>query len=369
MVTYINKVRVKLQGRHGRSYDILLGSGLFDRLVKDLRRKEPDSRYAIITDSNVHDLYALSLKKSLGQAADLITFKAGEKSKTRRVKERIEDRMLELKHGRDSCVIALGGGVVGDIAGYVAATYMRGIPYIQIPTTLLAMADSSIGGKTAVDVPAGKNMIGAFHQPTRVYADLDTLSTLPKSHIKSGLVEVIKHGIIRDPKLFRLLEKERARVLSLDNSTLGQALKLSMEVKAAVVSQDETESDLRMILNFGHTIGHSLERLSRYRLLHGNAVAMGMLAEAGIAKRMKLLSDAGFDSIAGILKSYGYSMKHLKRWTPVQIMDAAAGDKKSRGGEIRFTLPASIGKMAKKGSSHGIKVPRKLALKALSEVA
>src|SRR6185312_7677005 len=218
--------------------------------------------------------------RARGANVQLFEFPAGEWNKTRETWARLSDRLLEHQFGRDSAVIALGGGVVGDVAGFVAATYLRGIPYVQVPTSLLAMIDSSIGGKTGVDVTAGKNLIGAFHQPRLVVADLDVLSSLPRSQLAAGIAEAVKHGVIADAEYFAFLEATPDAILRGDAAAVERLVTRSIEIKAAVVAEDEREMGRRAILNFGHTVGHAIEATVKYDMLHGEAVAIGMAYEA-----------------------------------------------------------------------------------------
>ena len=263
-----------------RSYPILIGAGLLSRggiLAPWLRGK----RAMVVTNRTVAPFYLDALLEALGDVrADVLQLEDGERFKTLDSYSRIVDAMLESRHDRSTTVVALGGGVVGDIAGFAAATYQRGVSCIQAPTTLLAQVDSSVGGKTAVNHPLGKNMIGAFHQPICVLADTDTMATLPEREYRAGLAEVLKYGVIRDASFFSWLEVNAPALLRKDSDAVARAVRTSCATKAAVVAEDERESGLRAILNFGHTFGHALETLTRYeRLLHGEAVAIGMMVE------------------------------------------------------------------------------------------
>jgi 3-dehydroquinate synthase len=264
--------------------------------------------------------------------------------------------MLKHKVGRDGAVIALGGGVVGDVAGYVSATYNRGIPYIQVPTTLVACVDSAVGGKTGVDTPHGKNLIGAFHQPWRVYIDVNTLKTLPENEIRGGLAEVIKYGVIKDEKFFGFLEKNIKRVFSFNTGALIHIVKRSCEIKGEVVELDEKESNLRKILNFGHTIGHAIENLSGYKISHGEAISMGMVAEGKIAVELGLWQKDELERLISLLKRAGLPVNLPTTLDLKQMMDTMKLDKKARGGKIEMVLPRRIGEMAKINGSYGIKI-------------
>ncbi len=315
--------------------------------------------WAVITDSNVARLHAPALiselKKSVSRA-EIFEFPAGESSKTRETKQSIEDMMQKSLLGRDCAVIALGGGVVGDIAGFVAATYCRGVPYVQVPTTLVACVDSSVGGKTGVDTPSGKNLIGAFHQPIAVYADVELLSTLEPAHIVEGVAEVIKYGVIKDPELFAFLEENMDAVLNSNERALLHIIERGCSIKARVVEEDEKEADLRKILNFGHTVGHAVENLSGYSIPHGGAVAIGMVAEARISQAMGLLPESETRRIEDLIKSAGLPFEIPSGMDGARLFEAMKLDKKVRAGNVEMALPRAIGEMATVGGSHCIAV-------------
>ncbi len=364
----MNRIRVNLKKAEDKSYDIVIKGGVLGGIPRELMEAGIAHRLAVVTDSNVAPLYGerlLSECEGEGLAPLLITFPAGEKHKSRETKAFIEDRMLEAKFGRDSAVIALGGGVVGDVAGYVAATYSRGLPYVQIPTTLVACVDSSVGGKTGVDTPHGKNLIGAFHQPWRVYVDVETLTTLGVNEIREGLAEVIKYGVIADAALFAYLEEEIGGVLEYNRAALEHVIVRGCEIKAGVVEKDERESNLRKILNFGHTIGHAVENLSGYAVTHGQAVAIGMVAEGRIAVSMGLWNEAELERLVRLIEKAGLPTEVPAGMDPVEIADAMKLDKKSRGGKIEMVLPESLGRMAEPGGSYGIRIDEGLILAAL----
>jgi len=289
---------------------------------------------------------------SLGDSDDdgdklLLTYQVptGENSKCRKVKAEIEDFMLAHRCNRDTCMIALGGGVVGDLVGYVAATYMRGVPVIQVPTSTTAMIDSSIGGKTAINVPAGKNLIGAFHQPAMVYADMDLLATLGKRELVEGIAEAIKMGCIRIPALFELLEAEPEKVMALDPEVITQVMYDSMRGKAEVVVADEKEGGLRGTLNWGHTIGHSIEALLSPSVMHGECVAIGCVAEAELARRMghESLDVDKIKRITACFASYGLPI-HVPAGLEIDaLMKKMSMDKKNKGNSIRCTIVTDIG--------------------------
>lgn len=359
----MEKIRVNLKISEDKSYDILIGDGLLDRIPGDLKEAGLAHRFALVTDSNVEKLYGNALFEkfvSAGLNALLITFPAGEMHKNRETKARIEDSMLENKFGRDSAVVALGGGVPGDIAGYVAATYTRGLPYVQVPTTLVACVDSSIGGKTAVDTPHGKNLIGAFHQPWRVYIDVNTLLTLSEKEIREGLAEVIKYGVIMDDDLFSFLKRNMKRVFAYDKEALTRIIKRGCEIKGEVVEKDERESNLRKILNFGHTIGHAVENLSHYKISHGEAISVGMAAEGRIAVRMGLLKEEELERLLRLLSEAGLPTGMPGHMKIRDVIDTMKLDKKARGGKIEMALPESIGRMAEVRGSYGLKIDESL---------
>ena len=354
---------MKRSGAEGaRTHEILLGrtviwigSGLLDEVGDIVRDAAPAYRYALITDSNVEPLYA---RKVAGQfekgAVDILVTPAGEASKTRDVWARLTDQMLAHGLGRDSAVIALGGGVVGDLAGFVAGTYMRGIPVVQIPTTLVAMVDASIGGKTAVDTHAGKNLVGIFHPPAAVVIDPQTLDTLPLREIRAGIAEIVKHGVIADEPYLRRVAGALPKALSMGGQASDSMLALivpSVEIKAGIVSRDEREEGLRKTLNFGHTIGHAVELVSGYSLLHGEAVSIGMTLEARLAERIGLAQAGTAATISEVLRSAGLPTELPDGFDRGAIVEAMVSDKKGRSGKIRFALPLRIGTMA--GSESG----------------
>lgn len=366
----MEKVHINLINSTNNSYDIFIGSKIFKKLAEDLKTIKLAHSYAIITDSNVKELYAnklLNLLRKVGINFKLIYFKAGEKQKTREVKSYLEDKMLESQFGRDSAIIALGGGVVGDIAGFVAATYARGIPYIQIPTTLVACVDSSIGGKTAVDTSHGKNLIGSFHQPYAVYIDIDTLHTLDKMELKEGLAEVIKYGVIADAELFYLLEKRVDDVFKYNIEVLTEIIERSCKIKANVVEKDEKESNFRKILNFGHTIGHAIENLSNYSMTHGNAISIGMVIEGKIAAKLGLWSNLDLKKLESLLNKTGLPTQLPSNSNHNEIINAMKIDKKTRKGKIEMSLPSSIGNMTKENESFSIRINEKTITNVLKQ--
>jgi 3-dehydroquinate synthase len=334
--------------------------GLLARTGEVARELAPAHRYAIITDSNVGPLYAEVVRDQLEKgSAEVLTVPAGEANKTRESWSRLTDQMLAKRYGRDSAVIALGGGVVGDLGGFVAATYMRGIPVIQVPTTLVAMVDASIGGKTAVDTPAGKNLVGVFHAPAAVLADPQVLATLPLREMRAGFAEIVKHGVIADEPYLRLVASSASIMLSgTTGSTSDRMLSLivrSVEIKADIVSRDEREEGLRKTLNFGHTIGHAVELVSGYSLLHGEAVAIGMALESRLAERIGVAQTGTAATITKALQSAGLQTDLPPGIKPDAVIEAMRSDKKGVSGKTRLALPLRVGAMA--GAETGWTVP------------
>jgi len=338
------KIRVELGER---SYDISIGSNILDRIGDNLKSFGLSPRIAVISNPTVYPLYGKTVSDSLKKAgfdAISLTIPDGEKYKDLLWVQHIYDELLKAKLDRSSALIALGGGVIGDITGFVASTYMRGISYIQVPTTLLAQVDSSVGGKTGVNHKLGKNMIGTFWQPRLVWIDVDTLKTLPLRELRAGLAEVIKYGVIWDEKLFDFLELNRSKILSLDRDALVHIIKRSCDIKAEVVSKDERESGLRAILNYGHTIGHAIETVTEYkRYLHGEAVAIGMCHEARLSSMLKFIDNNKVLRIKSLIDSYGLTSEIPKDLDMNNILSSIKLDKKTVAGELKFILPERIG--------------------------
>lgn len=349
------------------SYPIFIGAGTRLRLPQWVKRHHPNRTVVIISDSTVMHLYGRDLVSQFKRAKAhvvSISFPAGEKSKTHTEKQRIERQMFEKGCGRDSIVIALGGGVTGDLAGYVAATYMRGLPYIQVPTTLLAMVDSSIGGKTGVDTDYGKNLVGAFWQPKAVFADTDCLRTLPQAHIVNGLVEALKMFLTHDAKAFHSLMHQIGKAITNDSRVLTSVIRRAVAIKAGVVARDEKESNERMVLNLGHTVGHALEYMADYRMLHGVAVALGILVEAKAAELMGVLSEDAFSAIETLLQQLNISPKQLKNFDVQKMLKAMRLDKKVQVGTVRYVILEDIGRVHQVLKSFAHPIPDALIRKA-----
>jgi 3-dehydroquinate synthase len=323
-----------------RSYSVHTGGGLLERASKLLAEAGLTGRCAIITDSNVAPLYAERVVAALGGAPDVIEVPAGEASKSFATAEIVCRRLAQAGLDRKSFVIALGGGVVGDLAGFVASIFLRGIPYAQIPTTIVSQVDSAVGGKTGVNLPEGKNLVGAFHQPRVVLCDVDTLGTLPDREFNEGFAEVIKHAIIRDAAMF-----EELGAFTRNQENLSPVIARNVEIKAAIVSEDEKEErDIRALLNFGHTLGHAIENAAGYgTLLHGEAIALGIVAASRLSIKHAGLSRDEYERIVARLRAFSLPCSLPSSIETGQILDAMKADKKFEKGQMRFVLTASIG--------------------------
>jgi len=347
---YSSRVRSVKVPLGNRSYDITIGSGLLADLGSKCARLKLGPRCAIITDTNVGKRFAKPAFNSLVRAGffpALIVVPPGESAKSLKSVQSCYDQLAVHRLERSSFIIALGGGVVGDLAGFVAATYLRGIAFVQVPTTLLAQVDSSVGGKVGVNLKAGKNLVGAFFQPRLVLCDLDTLQTLPEREYRAGLAEVIKYGIIRDAKLFLQLERDFPKILNRDHQMLTDVIARCCEIKAEVVGQDETEGGLRAILNFGHTIGHAIEAICGYgKFLHGEAISIGQVTAVKISCRVSGLPKREVDRIINLFNCAGLPTEiRLNSVQRRKLFAAMRLDKKVRGGEARFVLVKRIGEV------------------------
>lgn len=329
-------------------YDVCIGAGSRQAFASAIVDAAPAHHYAVISDSTVAEHYAGDLVDSLGEhgRTSLHVVPAGEHSKSRAWWATLSDGLVDAGCGRDSTVVALGGGVVGDLAGFVAATYMRGVPVVQCPTSLLAMIDASVGGKTGVDTAAGKNLVGAFHPPRAVLVDVETISTLPLPHRRAGLAEAIKHGVIADAAYLARLDQALPALLDAEPSALVECVARSVEIKSRVVAADPRERGLRRTLNFGHTLGHALELVSDYRLLHGDAVAIGMVLEARLAERTGVAPAGTAEEIERVLRRAGLPVCRPADLDPAAVMEATRRDKKAVGGTVSYALPSGIGGMA-----------------------
>ncbi len=331
-----------------RSYDIEIGGGL-EQTGSRLQGLGLGRKTAVVTNPTVKKLYGQRLVDSLKAAGFLvmsIEVPDGEQYKNLDWANAVYTALLINSFDRKSSLVALGGGVIGDLTGFAAATFMRGVPFIQVPTTLLAMVDSSVGGKTGVNHAMGKNMIGAFYQPKKVLMDLDVLKSLPKEELLAGLAEVIKYGVVCDAALFDFLDRNREKILSLDIDALTHIIRRCCEIKADVVSRDEREGGLRAILNFGHTLGHAIETAEGYAIRHGYAVAIGMVYAARLAHKAGLCDASVPGKVEHLVRSYGLptDISALsRRPSATELMDTMQVDKKAEGGKIKFVLPKKIG--------------------------
>jgi 3-dehydroquinate synthase len=350
---------------------IIVAAGALDTVGARAETAAPAHRYVVITDDHVGPLYAERVLASFGgrRAASILVMPHGEAAKTRATWARLTDEMLALGCGRDTTIVALGGGVVGDLAGFVAATYMRGVPVIQVPTTLLAMIDAAIGGKTAVDTPAGKNLVGAFHPPAAVIADPSALATLPPRELRAGMAEAIKHGVIADAAYFAQIESEMPALLApggTETAAMEALITGSIAIKSAVVAADAREHGRRRILNFGHTIGHAIEAASDFAVLHGEAVALGMAIECRLAE----LSGA---AVCGITEQVCAALDRAELPTipPPGLAGPALvrhmhSDKKVRSGTVEYALPHAIGEMAGADTGWTVSLPDAFVREALA---
>ena len=350
------------------TYRVTIGAGLRQEVGGLVAAAAPAHHYAIITDDDVAPHHAPATRAELARHGRVSVHRmpAGEVHKTRETWSRLTDDLLAAGCGRDTTVVALGGGVVGDVAGFVAATFRRGVPVVQCPTSLLAMIDASVGGKTGVDTVAGKNLVGAFHPPAAVLVDVDTLRTLPAAHRRAGLAEAIKHGVVADAAYFARVEALLPALLAGDAAATIELVARSVEIKSAVVRADERESGLRKTLNFGHTLGHALEHASGYALLHGEAVAVGMVLEARLAERIGVAERGTAAEIARVVRAAGLPSVVPAGLSPATILDATRHDKKARAGAVAFALPAGIGAMAGAERDWAIEVGDPLVLEVLS---
>jgi 3-dehydroquinate synthase len=336
------------------SYPVFVESGLLGELAANAAQLLPGRRLAIITDRTVGRLVPHNLK------VPTLVVAPGEGSKSRARWSALTDRLLDLGYGRDAAIVALGGGVVGDLAGFVAASYLRGIPWLQVPTSLLAMVDASVGGKTGVNTPQGKNLVGAFHPPVGVLADPAALATLHPAHLGAGLVEGLKHGLVADASYFSWIDDNAAGLLAGDLALLTELVARSVRIKAGIVSEDERERGRRAILNAGHTVGHALEHLTGYSILHGDAVAIGLVIEALLSHRLGLAERALAPTLRLALERIGRPTTLQPEWNDAALIEAMLRDKKTRAETLRFALPRALGSMAGADSNWTVPVSPEL---------
>ena len=330
------------------SYDIEIGRGLSDTLISDIKNGLCGriKKFAVVTDSIVEPLYAKGIYEKLilaGYSADMFVIPEGEKSKTRAMKEFVEDSMLEKGYRRDCCVIAVGGGVVSDLAGFVAGTFGRGVPFINYATTLLAAADASVGGKTAVDTPLATNLIGLFNQPEKVYLDIETWKTLPERQLSSGLAETIKHACLADSEMFRYLENNIEKILVNDKDACEYIAEHNCAVKYKVVMKDERESGLREVLNLGHTVGRAIETVSDYKLLHGEAVSIGLIAQAKLGEKYGYISPENVSRVIKLCERAKLPIAIPDYIDKTALVRKLYTDKKVRDGKLRMVFQKEIG--------------------------
>lgn len=356
---------VHVRARDG-SYDVVVSAGALSELPLLLADRVKAQRFAVISDDHVAPVHGHAVMEAgleAGLDIGLFTFPAGEEHKTRESWTILTDELLEAGYGRDSCVIAVGGGVTTDLAGFVAATFLRGVPVVQVPTSYLAMIDASVGGKTGVDVDAGKNLVGAFHPPSLVVADPEVLATLPLHERAQGLVEAFKHGAILDAEYFASLEEDVGDLMAAEVGVAGPAVSRSVELKAGVVSEDEFEGGYRQILNFGHTLGHALEAASGYAVGHGSAVALGMLMETRLGERLGVTEAGTYQRLRQALEALLGPLEGTET-DPGAAASYLKADKKVREGRSRVVLLRRLGEVDPgDGWSHA--VPEELLVEAL----
>lgn len=350
-----------------RSYSIVIDNNWIPGLGEQLKGGLSFERVLVVTNPQISKLYGAEVINSLssaGYSAEILEIPEGEKHKNLSTPQMIYDFLMEYNYSRQSSIAALGGGVVGDIAGFAAATYMRGINFVQIPTSLVAMVDSSIGGKVGVNHPLGKNIIGAFYQPKCVFIDVATLNTLAKVEFRAGFAEVIKHGVIMDEDFFTYLEDNLTSIFALEPECLKHIITVSCKIKARVVEQDETEKGLRAILNFGHTIGHALEALTHYtHFKHGESVALGMIAASRIAQKMDMIGEDVLQRITALIEKAGLPTT-MPTIDTIDLIDRLKKDKKVRNSKVRFVLPQKIGAVLVRDD-----VPKHFIIEAINEMS
>ncbi len=342
----MKKIRVNLDRKTASTHEICIGRGIIDRMGLIMAKNNWASRYVLVTDSRVAELHGdrvLTTLRNMALEVDVIPFPAGETSKTIGTCLELMAKLVALNADRKTALIALGGGVVGDMTGLTASLFMRGIPYIQAPTTLLAQVDSSIGGKTGVNVEAAKNMLGTFYQPRGIFIDLAFLDTLPEREFANGLAEIVKYGVIEDPELLDVLTGDADAIRRRDGTVLERIIAKCCRIKKGIVELDEQEKGLRRILNFGHTIGHAVEAASEYGIAHGEAVAMGMAAAARISADLRYLSPEEADRVEAVLRAVGLPARIPETLSADTLLDRLKMDKKREGASVHFVLLKKIG--------------------------
>lgn len=356
--------------RTGRgAYPVRVRPGLVDELGREVAALRSEGRVAVISDATVAGLHggrALEALRREGLDAQLLTFPPGERWKTRESWVALTDAMLARGLDRDTLVLALGGGVTGDLAGFVAATYLRGVPVVQVPTTLVAMVDASVGGKTGVDVPAGKNLVGAFHPPLAVLVDPQVIGTLPREERARGLAEVVKHGAVRSRAYLEVTARAASRILDGEPDGVEAVVRGSVELKAQVVEEDEREGGVRRILNFGHTLGHALEASTGFALSHGEAVAVGMVLEARLGELLGITEPGTASTLREVLETLELPTRPPAGIDPASVLSATRSDKKISRGSVRYSLLRALGEADPAGGEWVRPVPDALVLEVLT---
>jgi 3-dehydroquinate synthase len=342
----MRSIKVNLDKKCRLSYEIKIGADILDRVILLIAKNHPAGHYVVITDDGVGPLYGDKMVeglKEVGLNVSLLKFPAGESSKNIKTVMDIAGKLMEAGADRETMLIALGGGVVGDVAGFVASIFMRGVCYLQVPTTLVAQVDSAIGGKTGVDLPVGKNLLGTFYQPRAVFVSLHFLETLPEKEFDNGLAEIIKYGAIEEEGLLETLEKNMAAVKAKDPKVMLNIVESCCRIKKSIVEIDEKEHGLRRILNFGHTVGHALETVSNYKMTHGEGVALGMVAAARISEKAGYLKREETQRLETVIAGAGLSVRIPKTFNVEEVLAKLRSDKKKKGDAVRFVLLKKIG--------------------------
>jgi 3-dehydroquinate synthase len=366
----MKQIIMQIPAQPAVSYPINIGTNLLAHPEQWLPMDWRNKQLVIMTDNTVNALYGKKIFNVLKEWKPLLlSFAPGEKSKNYQTKRRLEEKMIRNHCNRETIILSLGGGVVGDIAGFIAATYMRGIAYIQLPTTLLAMVDSSIGGKTSINTAQGKNLIGAFWQPTSVIIDMNCLATLPQTHMINGLIEALKMFMTMHRDYFDYAHDNIDSILSKDVSVLQNIIERAIKIKIDVVSADEKENHQRAILNFGHTIGHALEKVTRYTLLHGYAVALGILVEAKISQLLGFISLDDYQMIQSLFLKLTISGDQLKEINHDAIIKATKIDKKIKDNQVRYVLLKKIGQVYSEDNVFTHPVPDEIVAQSLFDVS
>ena len=357
---------IKVEIKEQKDYNILLGSSVLTELPDYIKNNHGNKKIVIITDDNIKKLYGGEIIKLLKEFSPyLISVQPGEASKSRETKQKIEDDLLDRKYSRDTLIIALGGGVMGDLAGFIASTFERGIQIVQVPTTLLAMVDSSIGGKTGINTKHGKNLIGTIYQPDAVFADLNFLNNLPEDEFLNGLAEIIKAAIVLDADILEFIEKNCEKILAKEEEILSHLIKRSIELKKDTVEKDEKEQGLRQTLNFGHTVGHAVEAYSDFNLKHGFCVSIGMAVESKIAFLLGELNEKEEQRIISILNKFSLPVKINKEVENKKLLDFMVSDKKARNQKPRFVILKDIGKIKQENNDFSFEIDDETIKKAI----